>query len=584
MPRPYTLRVSRIVGAYVGLALLWIVASDSIAETITRRPELQTYKGAAFVLATGALLFVVLSRAASSIRRFESDLLATRERFRSVVENAPEGICVFSGGRFRYVNPAFVRLLGAETEAQLLDQPVLDRIHPDDHGLFRERVETLCDRNETIAMAERRYVRLDGSIVDVDVSAAPFDDHRVKGAVAFLRDIGERKRAQQQKEHLEAQIRQAQKMESIGRLAGGVAHDFNNLLTVINGYSDMLLAQWPEHHPDWMTVQEIRDAGERAAGLTRQLLAFSRQDLGQPAVIEINQVVRETERMLRRLVGEHIRLATDLDPDAGAVLVDPSSLHQVLMNLVVNSRDAMPEGGTIAITTRRVDWSESNCREESEARPGRFVRLTVTDTGAGIDPEIQPRIFEPFFTTKGGSQGTGLGLSTVYGIVRSAGGWISVSSRPGEGTSIMAYLPVENLPSPPNLAAVAESVPRGTETILLVEDETAVRQTTETMLRSFGYRVIAAASAEEAIELAQLHGDVIRLVISDVIMPEMNGPHLIEQLRREQPGLAALLVSGYRPDEMAASAPDGAPLPYLAKPFSRVALAQRVRAVLDQAC
>ena len=350
MRRAYRLQVVRIV-VYVLLALLWIVASDYVADVFIRRPEVHTYKGAAFVLATGALLFLVLRRAAASIRGFEAELVASREQFRRLVENAPESIFIQTGGIFRYANPAMVRLLGAASAGDLIGLPVLDFIHPDFRETVQDRIQVLSLGVDRVPPAEERFVRMDGTAVDVEVSAAPFEHDGRPGAVVFAYDISERKRSERQKLHLEEQVLQAQKMESIGRLAGGVAHDFNNMLTVINGHSDMLLALLPEADPFRESVQEIRDAGERAASLTSQLLAFSRKDRPRAAVVGLNGAVRDVERMLRRLVGEHIEMVTRLDPEAGCVLADPSSLNQVLMNLVINARDAMPKGGRIEIRT-----------------------------------------------------------------------------------------------------------------------------------------------------------------------------------------------------------------------------------------
>ena len=582
MARPYRLRVTRIVGTYVVLALLWIIASDYVADYILRTPVVHPYKGAAFVLATGALLFVVLSRAAASLRLFEEDLTATRGQFRQVVELAPEGIFITAAGEFRYVNPAFLRLVGAASEQDLLGKPALERVHPNDRAGVAARIASIYEGHSRLEVVERRYLRMDGEVLDVEISASPFDFLGEKAALVFVRDVSERTRSARQQEQLEAQVRQAQKMESIGRLAGGVAHDFNNLLTVINGYSDLLLTEWPENHPYWGTVQEIRDAGARAAGLTRQLLAFSRKDEWHAEVVDVNGLVRETERMLRRLVGEHIQVHTRLDESIGKVLADPSSLHQVLMNLVVNSRDAMPEGGSITIATANEEITESSSTAEPGAPRGPYVRLTVSDTGFGMDSAVQSHIFEPFFTTKGSGQGTGLGLSTAYGIVRNAGGWIRVESAPGAGTAMHVWLPVRDGTAPADPAHAAGVVPGGTETILLVEDDDAVRLATASILRGFGYTVIPAASGAQAIAMMESDVLALDLVISDVVMPDMPGPQFVETIRRTHPDLKALLISGYRAEEMQGAGMRSQELPFLAKPFTRTALAQRVRSILDR--
>jgi len=364
-------------------------------------------------------------------------------------------------------------------------------------------------------------------------------------------------------------------------LAGGVAHDFNNLLTVVNGYADMLLGSLPESGEDWAFVREIRDAGERAAGLTGQLLAFSRKHPTDPTVIDVNAMVREVERMLRRLVGEHILIFTDLGPDVGSVLADSTSMNQMLMNLVVNARDAMPGGGTIEIRTARVVLEDADCAGRPGAKPGPFVQLSVSDAGEGIPPEIQSRIFEPFFTTKRESHGTGLGLSTVYGIVRNAGGWIRVDSKLGEGTTMQVWLPAHATETSTATPASLQAALRGNETILLAEDDRAVRQATQTMLTKFGYQVLCAESGDDAIRLAHENGDRIDLVLSDVMMPHMTGPQLIHRLREGNADLKALLMSGYRPEDLTSSPHRDSEIPCISKPFHPEVLARRIRDVLD---
>ena len=503
MRRVYELRVARIVGLYVAAALAWIVSSDYVADVFIRRPGIHTYKGAAFVLATGALLWVVVRRAEASISRHEAELVASQEQFRRLVENAPAGIYIQTDGYFRYVNPAASRLFGVARE-ELVGRGVLDFIHPDYHTAAMQRMERL--RAGALApLMEETFLRADGTPVEVEISAVPYEYAGATGSLAFVYDITDRKHSERQRRELEEQVRQAQKLESIGRLAGGVAHDFNNLLTVINGYSDMLLAELPEHDPSRGGIHEIRAAGERATSLTAQLLAFSRKDRQRARAVDLNGLVRDLERMLRRLVGEHIEIATRLDESAGPVLADPSALNQVLMNLVVNARDAMPGGGRIEIRTEEVEVVAGES-PGGDGTPGRYVVLNVTDTGSGIPLEIQARIFEPFFTTKQVGQGTGLGLSTVYGIVRNCDGWIRVDSTPGRGTTMRVFLPRHQGAANEPKAGGKVSATGGDETILLVEDDDAVRLAAETMLRQLGYRVHSAAGAEEALEIAGREG------------------------------------------------------------------------------
>ncbi len=384
----------------------------------------------------------------------------------------------------------------------------------------------------------------------------------------------ERLRAEQEQEQLRAQLLQAQKMESVGRLAGGVAHDFNNLLTVINGRSEVMLLDLPADSALREDVTEIRNAGVRAAALTQQLLAFSRQQVLQPRVLDLNQVVADTERLLLRLLGEDVELSVALGAELGRVLADPSQLHQVLMNLVVNARDAMPSGGRLTIATSNVDAEGAG----SAPPPGRYVRLSVTDTGIGMDAETRRRIFEPFFTTKPLGRGTGLGLSTVYGIVDQSGGRIEVTSEVEAGSTFQIDLP--RVDRPVDGVAATVLAPTGTETVLVVEDQPDVRRVTSRMLRSAGYRVLEAGGADEALAVAAAHGGPLHLLVTDVVMPGTSGPTLAARLAAVRPGIRALFVSGYAPDVVVHHGMlDGGPA-FLQKPFTVAALGQKVREVL----
>jgi two-component system, cell cycle sensor histidine kinase and response regulator CckA len=576
MEGKFQLRPRRVALLYVLLAGIWIVGSDYVANHILRMPQVHSWKGLAFVLATATLLYAILARADRSIRDFTAGLMASREQFQLLVERAPEAIFIQAAGEFRYVNPAALRLFGTLDRSALLGRPVLDLVPAQDHALVAGRIRDSLEKRVPLPLREGVYLRTDGTPVDVEVSASPCEFEGEPGAVVFVRDISERIRAERQEEHLREQVRQAQRMESLGRLAGGVAHDFNNLLTVINGYSDMLLTEWTEGDAAHC-LREIHDAGQRAASLTRHLLAFSRKDVGERVVLDVNAVVRDAERMLARLVGEHIRLSTVLDPAAACVWADSSWLDQILMNLVVNSRDAMPTGGSIEVRTADAAIGEEYCRTRSDARPGRYVQVTVTDTGAGMSPDVIARACEPFFTTKPQGQGTGLGLSTVYGIVRNCQGWVDIESEVGRGTAVHTWFPAGGA------GAAALETPgavqlRGSETILLVEDDQVVRQATAAMLRRYGYGVVAVGGGAEAVRIAGSPGARIDLLLSDVMMPDMNGVELAEKVRRLRPGVRVMLMSGYRPDEVAAAAPE---LPFLSKPFTAVTLAARIRALFD---
>jgi signal transduction histidine kinase/ActR/RegA family two-component response regulator len=381
---------------------------------------------------------------------------------------------------------------------------------------------------------------------------------------------------------LEEQLLQAQKMEAVGQLAGGVAHDFNNLLTVIMSYSSMLLADGESGDPGRGDIQAISDAAVRAAALTRQLLAFSRKQVLQLQPVNVNAVVTDVEKMLRRLIGEDISLSTHLDPQLALISADPGQLEQVLLNLAVNARDAMPDGGTLTLTTDNADLSDEHRDRHLGAAPGKYIMLAVTDTGTGMTREVQQRLFEPFYTTKGPGKGTGLGLATVHGIVKQLGGDIYVYSELGHGTTFKVYFP--HLTANPDLVVAAveqREAPRGWETILLAEDDDALRSLGARVLGAFGYKVLVARTGADALRIVAEHVGPIDLLATDVVMPEMSGGQLVEKVLRARPGIRVLYMSGYTDDEvMRRGVIDGATA-FLQKPFTPDMLAHKVRAVLD---
>jgi hypothetical protein len=386
-----------------------------------------------------------------------------------------------------------------------------------------------------------------------------------------LRDITARRR-------LEEQFRQSQKMEAVGRLAGGVAHDFNNLLTVINGYADLLLMGVSATDPKRASLAAVRDAGERAAALTSQLLAFSRKTIVAPKVFDLRDVVIQAERLLHRLIGEDISLHVVSHAAPCRLNADPAQIDQLIMNLAVNARDAMPTGGRLTLETKVISLSRGT---DSSPTPGEYVQLTVSDTGCGMTDEIMAKIFEPFFTTKGVGQGTGLGLATVYGIVQQAGGHITVSSRVGHGTTFRVLFPSISVADPDATQAVVETAGRGTETVLLVEDDDAVRALCTLALESQGYTVLAAASGLKAMELLRTEPGRAHLLITDVVMPEMSGRELADAATSLDPRLKLLFVSGYTDDAVFRHGVREAADHFLQKPFSPLALARKVREVLD---
>jgi PAS domain S-box-containing protein len=404
------------------------------------------------------------------------------------------------------------------------------------------------------------------------------------GVIGAIHDITQHKRADDALGQSEEQLRQSQKMEAVGRLAGGVAHDFNNLLGVIMGYAELLLRGRGPDHPDVPRIEHIHKAAERAAGLTRQLLAFSRKQVLDPKVVSINAIVEDTQKMLRRLIGEDLEMTVSLEPRLDLVKADPGQVEQVLMNLAVNARDAMPKGGRLVLETANVVLDETYVRRHAGVRAGRYVMVAVSDTGVGMDAETRSRVFEPFFTTKEKGKGTGLGLSTVFGIVQQSGGHVTVYSEPGMGSTFKVYLPcVEEDARPTRADAAREPIPGGTGTILLVEDEASLRAIIGELLRDAGYTVTEAASPEEALALAQDQREPIHLLLTDVVMPKMNGRALARALARVWPRMKVLFMSGYTDDAIVQHGVLEPGIAFLEKPFTADALARKVRDVLGAA-
>ena len=474
-----------------------------------------------------------------------------------------------------YASPGFLRLTGYAAEEVLgRNCRFLQGKDTDPAAVARVRAAIRAGEHCTVELVNYRK---DGTPFWNELSVSPVRDDggQLTHFVGVQTDVTARR-------SLEEQFRQAQKMEAFGQLAGGVAHDFNNLLTIINGYSDLLLQSLPAGDPSRELIAEIHKAGERSAGLTRQLLAFSRQQILAPRVLDLNEVVTDTEKMLRRLIGEDLRLATTLDPALWAVRADAGQVEQVLMNLAVNARDAMPRGGRLTIETRNVELDETYVRTHPDARAGPHVLLRVSDTGSGMPPEVRARIFEPFFTTKGPGKGTGLGLATVYGIVKQSGGHVAVDSEVGVGTTFHVYLPqVANAAGGSKTHRALRDPPRGTETILLVEDEDGVRVLTRRVLAGCGYTVLEAANGDEASRVASAHDGPIHLLVTDVVMPGVGGRAVTELVAERHPSVRVLFMSGYTDDAVIRHGVIREGVNFLQKPFSPAALAFKVRAVLD---
>ena len=504
----------------------------------------------------------------------------SERRFRSVVEGAPEGMLVQVDGVFRYLNPAALALFGAETPDQIVGQSFSDRVHPDCRAVVTERLRLMKEERHFVPVIEEQYLRMDGSSFDVEVTAAPFDFEGCPGSIVFVRDITRRKQAERAMQALEGQFRQAQKLEAVGRLAGGIAHDFNNLLMVIRSYTEMLQDRLPAEDGLRRNTQQVMKAADRAASLTQQMLAFSRKQVLSPRVLDLNAVVNETAKMLVRLIGEDIELLVGLADSLWAIRADPDQIVQVLMNLCVNARDAMPEGGTLTLATCNVTVGEDGLENCANIAPGDYVALSVTDNGTGISTDVQEQMFEPFFTTKDTGKGTGLGLSTVYGIVKQSGGFIWVDTELGRGTSFTIYLPREKSASELNWPTQVEQCQQGTETLLVVEDEQALRESMCEFLGGLGYTVHAADSGHQALSTAKERDSGIDLLLTDVVMPKMSGRELSQMLTREYPNLKTIFMSGYTDDTILRHGLGDAGIAFLQKPFSLSTLARKVRQML----
>ncbi len=512
------------------------------------------------------------------IQGVRKQLVEREEIFRLITENAADMIAVVdtNGKRF-YNSPSYYNILGYRPE-ELGASHAFDQIHPED--LEKVRKAALEAQQTGIGRSvEYRMRHKDGSWRTLESQASTISKNgSVEKLVIVNRDITERK-------HLEEQFRQAQKMEAVGRLSGGVAHDFNNLLGVMIGYGEVLQDGTPESSPLRPCVDEVLKAGHRAASLTRQLLTFSRQQVLDPKVLDLNSIVRDMEKLLRRLIGEDIKLVTELEPSIVQVRADHGQVEQVIMNLAVNARDAMPQGGQLKITTSNFHMDESFVRHYPyPVSTGDYLLLTVSDTGIGMDASTRARVFEPFFTTKEKGKGTGLGLSTVYGVVKQSGGYIDIASEPGAGASFMIYLPKvegtsEKVKQPPE----SQGSWKGTETILLVEDESSLRTLSRNLLESCGYAVLEAGCGEDALHLSEKHEGKIDLLLTDVVMPGISGRVLADELLRKRPETRVLYTSGYTGQTIGAHGVLAEGSFFLPKPFTREALAKKVRETLDVA-
>jgi PAS domain S-box-containing protein len=554
----------------------WLALLARVAESYADFDRDQYMLERSLSISSGEMraLYDDLVRDVAERRRTEEALRESEAAQRLLFDASPVPVIVFDRRTLRLVgaNDAAAQLYGYDRDA-LLGVTVLDLCAPDEReGASR----ALLDAGRDEWRGAATHCRRDGSLLQVEVVARALTLAGEGVRMAVVTDVTSRV-------ELEAQLRQSQKMEAVGRLAGGVAHDFNNILSVILGYADLSVDELEEGSVLRANLEEIRTAGARASALTHQLLLFSRHQMVEQRVIDLNGLLANTERMLARLVGADVELVTRLAPGLGLVRADPGNLEQVFLNLVVNARDAMPTGGRLVIETRNVTLDEHYASAHLGAAVGPHIMVTVTDTGVGMGRATQSRIFEPFFTTKERGKGTGLGLSTVFGILRQSGGSIWVQSAPGEGSTFTVFLPrvdgaPDALPAP-----AATGTLKGTETILLVEDEAQVREVAYAILRHAGYRVIEAGDGEEALRQSADHAGKIDLLLTDVVMPRMSGPELARRLGALRPGMAIVCMSGYTDETVTRHGVPASGVSYLQKPLTPAALTRKVREVLDAA-
>lgn len=512
-------------------------------------------------------------------KQAEQALRQSEERFREVVESSPVGIFIQTDGIHRYFNPAALAILGAESASQLVGRGYLEVMHPDSRASVTERARIVREEKKAVPFMEERLLRLDGTVCDAEITAVPFVFEGRDGALVFVRDITARRRQEAERRDLEQQLRQSQKMEAVGRLAGGIAHDFNNLLMVVQSYAEILQDSLPAHSSLRNNTRAIMKASGRAASLTAQMLAFSRKQFISPVVLDLNAVIDDTAKMLCRLLGEDIDFRIVLAESLWAIKADPDQMVQVLMNLCINSRDAMPQGGTLTIATSNVTVGKGYA--PPYISPGKYVKFSIADTGIGISKDVQEDIFEPFFTTKEVGKGTGLGLAMVYGIVKQSGGYVLVNSDIGEGACFTIYLPMVEDSISPGMTVNAEPLRQGTETLLIVEDEDALREALCDYLRSMGYMVLSASSGQQALSEASGYDGHIDLLITDVVMPKMSGRELSQMLTSLRPDLNTIYMSGYNDDAVLRHGIHGLGATFLQKPISLGTLARKVRDTLE---
>jgi len=511
--------------------------------------------------------------------RAEERAAVEEERFRQLVELAPDAIMIVQEGRYSYLNPAALRLFGADDADQLLGTPAIERLHPDDRDAVRERMAAVRARGRVAPLFRERYLRIDGSQVDAEVLGAPIAFKGSDGILVFARDIGKRIQAEAEQASLQARLLQAQKLESIGRLAGGVAHDFNNHLSTMLGYCEMVRDRLPPADPCHEMLSVMAEAGERAAELTRQLLAFSRRQEMRMEPLDLNSLLTGLRRMLESSIGEHIELEIRTTVRLPPLLADPRQIQQVVLNLALNARDAMPAGGKIVIETSAAVLEAGDARLRGGMKPGSYLCLAVSDSGPGLTPEARERIWEPFSSALEPGSGISLGMATVFGIIKQHAAYAHVDSEPGLGTTVGICFPA--------IAAAVPAVPPaavgGSETILVVDDEAVLRRLVVDSLRPLGYTVLDAQDGVTALRLLETCGRPVDLLITDVVMPAMNGPELARSFRRRYPRAGVIFITGYAAGAFGTAGEAAEKETILDKPLSPRKLAAAVRAALDGA-
>lgn len=587
--RPVIIASAALVLAILAITLMSVIVGRSAGRQLTGSLTslVESVPNAAARPAIAEIESVrrILTETAIAQQVAESTLRESEQRFRLLVEYAPDAIYIQTEGRFAYLNQAAVYLFGADHKDDLIGKSVVERVHPAFQESIRERMRQLNQGRGVIPrQVEICMLRLDNTSVNVETSAVPFEYGGQNGALVFVRDMTEFHQAQLRHQELESQLYQAQKMEAVGRLAGGVAHDFNNLLAIVLGYVELMLEDAKVKRAHREHLETIYNAAKRASDLTRQLLAFSRKQILEMKTASVNAIITGFEKLLRRLIGEDIKLELSLNPENPLVRADTAQMEQVLMNLAVNARDAMPDGGVLTIKTSMEEISAARAEQVPGMKAGSYAMIEVGDTGCGMDQETLMNIFEPFFTTKGKEKGTGLGLATSYGIIKQHGGYIAGDSEPGKGATFKIYLPLVtgSVVTEEKVIQEAEPVSSAT-TVLVVEDDPAVRSLVCTLLREAGYRVIEADSPENALSLAVDQESNIHLVLTDVVMPGMKGPEVYEKIRGSHPEAKVLYMSGYTDEVIVHHGVLIEGIDFIHKPFTTRKLLNKVSKVLHEA-